>query len=700
MKTLFLFSLAVIFSVINTSAQNNNQNKDTINYQLPQDVIVTAPRLYIPLKEITFAASVVEQGYIASSPKLVSIDEALKIIPGVKIDNQANGNRLHLSIRGIGILTERGIRGIKILIDEIPINDPTGFAPDFFDIDLTNVARIEVLRGPAASLYGGSASGGIINITTRNSPGTPLFGEAGGIYGSNNFWKGYGQFGGNVNKINYMVSFGRTMGDGYRIHTHFWGNNLYAKTTYIPNDNIKITPIFEYINFYHENPEGINLQQYNEDPKQANPDAVPYNEYLQTARSTAGLTGLMIFNMHEIQFNIYNKRTLFTEANNHTFNYRTILTPGTSIQYSFAFGKKEDFFKNKISTGTDLQWQNIKEHRVDNIYSIPGDTIRSKEEINQSGIGLFLFDNIKLGEKVDIFLSIRYDKIYNELNDILKSPYNASGTADFSKATGRIGISYSITEEANIYSNWGQGYLPPATEELSQNPDNFGGFNNHLIPATSNSYELGCRGNFSNHLYYDAAGFYLLTYNDFDRYRITDPLRNQETFYRNAGSSRRIGLEFYAKYDPINSLMIQAAYTYSHFTYTNTTPIQIMMDDPTISKYIVDGNYLPNSPKHQLFLDAEYHFSNNFFIGANIETQSKTYIDGANIENEAAAGYTLLEVRTGYNLHLNGFNALISLQGRNLGNEKYIAFTEPDPGGNAYQPGSGREFFGSIRITL
>ncbi len=700
MKRLLLFIIVMFICVSISCAQENSTNSDSIKYQLPQDVVVTAPRLNVSLRQITSATSVVGQDFLNTVPRFVSIDEGLKLVPGVKIDNQANGNRLHLSIRGIGILTERGIRGIKILMDELPINDPTGFAPDFFDIDMTNISRIEVMRGPAASLYGGSASGGIVNVISKNSPNTPLFGEAGGIYGSNNFWKGYGQFGGRARDIDYRISFGRTMGDGYRVHTHFWGNNVYAKASYIPNSNIKLTPIFEYVNFYHENPEGINLQQYNEDPKQANPDAVPFNEYLQTERSTAGLTGLMIMDQHEVQFNVYNKRTLFTEANNHTFNYRTYLTPGASIQYAFGYGEKDDFFRNKVSAGTDLQWQKINEHRVANNYAMPGTEILSTEEINQRGLGLFLFDNIFLGEKTNIFLSLRYDKIHNELNDLLKVNYDASGTADFSKTTAKAGICYSLMEEVNLYADWGQGFLPPATEELAQNPDNFGGFNTHLVPATSNDYELGSRGYIANSLYYDITGFYLLTENDFDRYRITDPQRDQETFYRNVGSSERIGLEFYTKYTPITEFIIQAAYTYSHFKYTNSTPIRIMMDDPAIIKYIEDGSLLPNSPQHQLYIDAEYHMPYNFFVGINAETQSKTYIDGANVESEAAAGYTLIGARIGYDIKLDGLNAQIILQGRNLGDQKYVAFTEPDPGGNAYQPGAGREFFGSLRFGL
>jgi iron complex outermembrane receptor protein len=255
-------------------------------------------------------------------------------------------------------------------------------------------------------------------------------------------------------------------------------------------------------------------------------------------------------------------------------------------------------------------------------------------------------------------------------------------------------------KEANIFANWGQGFLPPATEELAQNPDNFGGFNTHLISSTSNGVDLGCRGFLKDNLFYDITGFYLKTENDFDRYRITDSLRNQETFYRNAGSSNRFGVEFYTKYSPVNFINLQAAYTYSHFVYTNTQPVQVLMDDPDVIKFIQDGNYLPNSPQHQLYIDAEYAYHNDFYAGFSIETQSKTYIDGANIETEAADGFTLLHARLGYYLHLKNYDVEFSAYIKNIGDQKYVAFTEPDPGGNAYQPGSGREFFGSIKIHL
>lgn len=689
----------VLFPCILLNAQTNPETKstDTLKYQF-ENILITAPRFNVSLKNISFSTSIVQSDFLKSMPRGVSIDEPLKIVPGVKIDNQANGNRIHLSIRGIGILSERGIRGIKFLQDEIPINDPTGFAPDLFDIDLNNVETIEVLRGPAASLYGGSASGGIVNIITKNSPDVPLFGGINVNYGSNNFWKASGLFGGRVDKINYRLSYARTMGDGYRDHTHFWGNTFYGKMTFSPSSQVKLTPLFSYSNFYHENPEGINLQQYNDDPKQANPDAAPFNEYLQTERNTVGLNGLMLFNEHEIQFNGYTKRTKFTEANNHTFNYRTIITPGASFQYSYKFGKKEDYIKNKVGIGTDLQWQTIDEHRVVNDHTIPGTDLLSNEQIKQAGYGFFLLDNLSLGESWNFMASIRYDKITNELDDLLKIGYDASGNADFSKVTGRIGLSYALQKEVNLFANFGQGFLPPATEELAQNPDNFGGFNTHLTYSTSNGVDLGCRGTVFESLYYDLTGFYLTTKNDFDRYRITDSLRNQETFYRNIGSSERFGVEFYTKFTPVNQLKLQLAYTFSQFKYTNDEPIKIVMDDASILKYIENGKFLPNSPQHQVYFDAEYIFDFNLYFGLAVEAQSKTYIDGANIEAEAADGFMLLHARIGYLFNISNYTMELSVNGKNLADQKYVAFTEPDPGGNAYQPGSGREFFVNLKL--
>jgi len=698
MKKILFVSLLIIFSCSILFAQKND--KDTMRYYLSTEINVTAPRMDLKLKNIPFSTSVITSDEINTFPRLISVDEALKLVPGVKTDNQADGMRVHMSIRGQGILTERGIRGIKILYDGLPLNDPTGFAPDFFDIDFSTVDKIEILRGPGASLYGGSSSAGIINILSKNPPNKPYFGEAQLNFGSTNFWKALGRFGGAFDKLNYSINFSRNMGEGYRVHTHYWGNNVYAKANITPSNSFKITPVINYIDVYHENAEGLNLDQYRQDPKQANGDAIPFNEYLETKRISTGFSGQYNYlNNHVIDFNVFYKNTKFTEANNKTFTDRKIDNMGGSFQYTFNYGKEKDFIKNHISAGTDYNYQKFNAAQDINILTVRSGKV-SDADIKQTGIGAFIIDKIDFGKYWSAMLSARYDKIKNELTDNFKAGgIDRSGSADFNNSTGRIGLTFAPMEEANFFVNWGQGFLPPATEELVQNPDAFGGFNTHLTYAKSNGFDFGIRGTIKDMFYYDLTGFYLKTENDFDRYRVQG--RGVETFYRNTGASNRIGAELFARFNPIRPLKFELAYTFSQFKYKLDAPVKIMMDDTTLNKNIADGNFLPNSPEHQLYLDIQYtEILPHLSVGISGEFFSKWFIDGANIESEAASGYALMHGRIVYTAKLKNLDVELSLNIKNISDKQYIAFTEPDPGGNSYQPAARRQVFGGLKIRF
>jgi iron complex outermembrane receptor protein len=695
--------ITLIFLLAAVCIATAQESKDTLNFKYPSEIQITAPRMNAPLNEVPFATSIVGPNTLDEQPKTISLDEALKLVPGVKVDNQSDAERVHISMRGQGILTERGTRGINLLVDGIPMNDPTGFVPDFFNIDFDNIAKIEVLRGSAAALFGGSSSGGIISVTTQNAPNVPFFGEVFGTGGSNGFWKAAGKFGGETNNTNYLVNFSRTMGDGYRQHEHYWGNFLSGKMTYTPSDNITLTPLFTYTDVYHENPEGVPWSTYELDPKIPNDASIPDNEFIETIRSTVGLTGAINFeNNQDIRFDGYVKRGTFTESSNGSYNIQNLTTPGASAQYDIGFGSANSTYKNTLSAGIDLSGQTIDQNSVDHFDQLAinhADSIESLQNIKQSGLGLFLSDKMDFNPEWSAVFSIRYDKIHNELTDLLDP--TVTGKADFNRTTGRIGLTYSPMKEINFFANWGQGFLPPATDELLNNPNGWTGFNTNLTFSTSNSFDLGLRGALmKSNLYYDLSGFYETTNNDFDRFRIPVPGRQLMDFYRNVGSTRRIGIEFYGAYFPIQNLELQVAYTYSNFQYTNSTPIQIVMDDPTDLRYIINGNYLPNSPKHQLYADLQYTFTPGLSAGVSAETYSEAYIDGANYESEAVPAYTLLHARISYVLPIKSIYTEITLSGRNLGDVKYVAFSEPDASGNSYQAGAGRELFASLRLRF
>jgi iron complex outermembrane receptor protein len=657
------------------------------------EVFVTAPRLDIPLKENPAATSVVGEPVLKSIPKAIGAEEVLQSVPGVKVDNQADGERVHLSIRGQGLLTERGIRGITVLLDGLPLNDPTGFAPDLFDIDWAAVERVEVFRGAASALYGGGSAGGVINIVTRSGAAGSPKGQASLSLGQYNFWKPFAEVGGTGGNMNYRMSASLSRGDGYRLHTAFDAYNLYGKFRWTPSSDTQLTAVVAGTHFYNENAEGLNLAWANpllgqgvEWARQANPDALTYNEYQRTNRITTGVSGkTKLAPNQDLSFALFYRRTYWTESVPSSVNHRTYDTPGGNVQYTVHSGTEQ--VKNHLSLGSDISWQGFDDYRHPNLgQAREGSDLLSNQTISQRGVGVYALDRVEIGPRWGLMMGLRADRIDNELTDLLKAGgVDLSGDASFSKATGRFGVSFNPRQDVGLYASWGQGFLPPATEELANNPDHMGGFNTHLVPATSRGEEFGIRGGVRG-FSYDIGFFHLTTDNDFGRYRVAS--RPLETFYGNLGASRRYGLETEIGYYPTVNVAIHGAYTFSDFLYPN---IQFMFDSFT-------DKVMPNSPRHQVSLDFEYKVDAHWVAGANVFGQSMQYVNPGN--TMSADGFTLFNPRVGYRWEGKGYQGEILLQARNLFGQEYMAFTEPDPDGNSFQPGPTRETFLGIKIMF
>jgi iron complex outermembrane recepter protein len=712
MKNKILASLLFIGLNIMSYGQ---MTKDTIN--LPE-FQVTANKLPGMLKKNPGAISIVTPEILSIMPKTIGAEEALRLVPGVRIDNQHTGERVHISIRGQGILTERGVRGIGVVLDGLPVNDPSGFAPDLYDVDWATVKNIEVLRGPVTGLYGAGGAAGTINITTNNGGAKPFGGEAALTLGSHGFFKGLLQLDGSQKNIDYRLSYSRTSGDGYRDHQAFWGNNLYEKLNFHPSDKILITQIYSHTDYFQQNPEGLNLQQF-DNLKQANPDARPFNEYQKTNRTTFGLIGNFIINdMNDIQVSTYLRNWNYKETSNKAAEYRTYSVPGVNAQYNLHLGKGK--VKNNISAGVDFKWQDISMYklmsgsdtnRVESIdeYNIELDTLLANQLISQKSIGAFLLYKLEI-EKFSLLANIRYDDMKNELTDKMLAKDTAVTSENFSHTSARVGINYAFMDQVNFFANWSQGFLPPSTEELASNPVGYSGFNTHLVPATSNCYELGLRGFFDNKLFYDVTGFLMYTKEDFFRFKQSGR-GNQEVFYGNAGNSRRYGIETYVSYKPVKMVELEVAYTYSNFEYTSATIDPIYTDTAyVLTTPPAPGQWLPNSPRHQLYAEADYDINKNFRITLSTEYQSKwaIYTDAKAYNNELDPtiyqnwqdGFNLWHFRAAYMFKLWKLNGELSFYVKNIFGTNYMAFTEPDPDGNAYQPGPEREFFGSLKIRF
>jgi iron complex outermembrane receptor protein len=659
--------------------------QDTLSLKTLTAIVISATRIGLPRGEVPAATAVVGPEALATAPRGVAVDEAVKLVPGVKVDNQANGKRVHMSIRGQGILSERGIRGIRVMLDGVPLNDPSGFAADFYDVDWPTVDVVEVVRGPGASLYGGGSSAGVLNIRTEDGGASTASGFASGTYGSNGFWRATADAGGSRGAVNYRASYTHNEGDGYRVHTAFHGNNVFAKAHWDVSAGLRLTPIVWYTDFFNQNAEGLNLTWLAQDRRMANPDAITYNEYQDTKRLVGGVVGEAdLGDGRSLAFNGVLRSTAYEESVPSTVQHRSLQSPTGTLQYTVR--RATGGLQHRLSVGTDVQRQDIDEYRRPNMGdAVEGADTVSNQTIRQYGLGIFALDRIDLGGGWGAMVNVRYDRVQNRLFDNLRADgVDLSGEASFDRLTGRAGVTFAPRGDVSFYASFGQGFLPPATEELANNPARLGGFNHDLQPALSWGGEVGARGTLGGALIFDVSVFQLHTDNDFDRYRVaTRPL---ETFYRNAGSSRRYGVESYLAWTPTLPVVVQVAYTYSHFTYTNTAG----------AYGDIRGHWLPNSPRHQLFADAEVTPVPALRVAVSGELLSRWSIDPTNATWES--GYALLHARAAYRLPVRGAELTVAVH--NIFGKQYIAFTEPDPDGNSYQPAAEREIFAGVRLAL
>lgn len=102
-------------------------------------------------------------GKIFDKLAINSIDELLKYTPGIEVQQRGPaGSQADIIIRG-GTFQQ-----VLVLIDGVKLNDPiTGHFSGYMPVTPSEIERIEIIKGPAAAMYGSEAVGGVINIITK-----------------------------------------------------------------------------------------------------------------------------------------------------------------------------------------------------------------------------------------------------------------------------------------------------------------------------------------------------------------------------------------------------------------------------------------------------------------------------------------------------------------------------------------------------
>ncbi len=173
------------------------------------ETIVTGTRTETPSSHVGSTVTVIS-GEDLKSGQYEWVSDALREVPGVDVVRSGS----------YGAVTSVFIRGANsnhtlALVDGVELADPSNFngAVDFSDFPPENIDRVEILRGPASSLYGSDAIGGVVNIITREGSRPPRFSFI-GEGGSYQTTHGLASASGGMDWINYALSASNLRSDG------------------------------------------------------------------------------------------------------------------------------------------------------------------------------------------------------------------------------------------------------------------------------------------------------------------------------------------------------------------------------------------------------------------------------------------------------------------------------------------------------
>jgi iron complex outermembrane receptor protein len=221
------------------------------------EVTVTARRRSENLQDVPLAISSVS-GEQLESTGVYNIDQLSRVQPSIQLIT-TNPRNTATTIRGLGStigLTNDGLEpGVGIYVDEVYYARPGSAVVDLIDIE-----RVEVLRGPQGTLFGKNTTAGALNITTRAPSFTPegRIELSAGDYG---FLQGKASLSGPLidGKLAGRIAFGVTQRDGLfkNVTTKSLQNDLdsqvvRAQLLYTPNDDISVRLSYDYA---FQNPE-------------------------------------------------------------------------------------------------------------------------------------------------------------------------------------------------------------------------------------------------------------------------------------------------------------------------------------------------------------------------------------------------------------------------------------------------------------
>jgi len=677
MKTNYRYGLAPIllltflFVTANSSLYAQQGTADSLKVDL-DEIVVESTNSSITIDRAPLSVSYrLRDPFDLVSRPAATMDELTFTLPGIFISNRENyalGERL--TIRGLGWRSQFGVRGVQVLLDDMPLTVADG-QTIMNMIDPAMVNRVELLRGPSATIWGNS-SGGVLHLSTRPRSESPTV-----------QYRGYA---GSYSTVKQELKFNTTAGDA----------SIYGYGSYFETDGFRdhsAARLYR-MGLSVEKPLGIRSRlivrsAFTSMPKAQHPGALTAED---AENSPTAATPNFVSNSAGKNFDqgmlsatyIQERTRGILDFTSH-FTYRDLENPlpfGYVSLERLAGGVRSTYefttLPFDLNVGGEFKFQQDDRLETDNNDGNPGTNVDVRQQETVTNGAVFGRIAIPLNGRLTASAGLRTDWLNFDANDELGT--DQDGSRSFISLNPSAGLSYRF-EQARWFLNFSSSFESPTTTELVNRPEGGNGFNQNVDPERSISLETGIQGQ-NGRFNYDFTVFAMEIRDLLFPYQTET---DGPTFFRNEGNTRHYGLESTIGVQLAQNLKLDGMFTLLDASFKNVD---------------FDGNDLPGVAPARLGSIVTFT-PGNHNLSLDTEWIGSYYADNGNSAKNDS--YALFNIR--WSAEMNNLFSGISVQPfvavQNLFNTRYNSSVGINAfGGRYFEPGADRNVRAGIQLSF
>ncbi len=667
------------------------------------EIVVTAQKRSETLRETPIAITVIP-GDVIEERGLNSFDDIAKLSPSFRVETGENANDTRIVMRGISASAVELAQppSVGVYVDGVYQSGRAGL-----NVDLLDVAQIEVLRGPQGTIFGRNTAAGALNITTRRPP-EEFEARINGEVGNFNYWRAGGAIGGPVigdSVFGRIAAYG-TERDGFVDNTFnsstlggSEGYGIRGALLYDGGGAFTAALSADFTNdFVTSNPRVANFRQR----------SVSFNSPHDDDRDVAGVALTLTYDFGGAELTAISGYRTWDDLRRddldasplpQSFSTNDVSSEALSqeLRLASAGGGSFDWLVGLYASDETI------ESRTDLTLSLPALPPAfppsfvaysgvSNLELQDRSSAVFGNVSYRFGERYKVTLGGRYTEDEREVRDdqtgfipsLLGSPFGPvsnSASTDYGVFTGTASVSANLTPRQTVYASIAQGYRAGGANVAALAPQRT------FDPEESINYEIGLKSALLDNRMTFAVAAFAIEYTGLQVF-LSDPT-TFANYTANSQEARSFGVEAEVTLRVTESLTLSGGFgvnetEYTDFRNCDLTPITDC-----------SGNALQNAPDTtaSLRLDYEQPFGGVLlFTGADISHTGKTFLSPTNSQASRREPYALLNAELG----LRGVdrNWSLSLWGRNIFDQEYVTgYLEASPfSADTYVLGTPRTF--------